>query len=220
MIKIALILKENKKHNSKVIKYLKSKRIKLDIFIGKNGDKLPLKLRKKKYDFIISYLSPWIIKKNILSNTRFNNINFHPGPPNYPGIGCYNFAIYNEEKYYGVTAHIMNAKVDTGKILGVKKFKINKKITLERLINLSYLKMYELFKQIVDKSLNNKLSPTPNISWERKPYKRSDLENLCVLKNKFEKKEILRRIRSTYYPGYPGPYYLINEKKFEYNPKR
>ena len=45
--KIALILKENKKHNSKVIKYLKSKRIKLDIFIGKNGDKLPLKLRKK-----------------------------------------------------------------------------------------------------------------------------------------------------------------------------
>ena len=47
MIKIALILKENKKHNSKVIKYLKSKRIKLDIFIGKNGDKLPLKLRKK-----------------------------------------------------------------------------------------------------------------------------------------------------------------------------
>ena len=48
MIKIALILKENKKHNSKVIKYLKSKRIKLDIFIGKNGDKLPLKLRKKK----------------------------------------------------------------------------------------------------------------------------------------------------------------------------
>ena len=63
MIKIALILKENKKHNSKVIKYLKSKRIKLDIFIGKNGDKLPLKLRKKKYDFIISYLSPWIIKK-------------------------------------------------------------------------------------------------------------------------------------------------------------
>jgi hypothetical protein len=80
--------------------------------------------------------------------------------------------------------------------------------------------MYELFKEIVDKFLNNKLSPTPNISWKRKPYKRSDLENLCVLKNKFEKKEILRRIRSTYYPGYPGPYYLINEKKFEYNPKR
>ena len=220
MKNIALILKENKKHNSKVIKYLKSKKIRLDIFIGKTGDKLPLKLKNKKYDLIISYLSPWIIKKNILKKTRLNNINFHPGPPSYPGIGCYNFAIYNEEKYYGVTAHIMNAKVDTGKILGFKKFKINKKITLEKLINLSYLKMYELFKEIVDKSLNNKPFSNQDISWKRKPYKRSDLENLCVIKNKFKKKEILKRIRSTYYPGYPGPYYLMYDKKFEYNPKR
>ena len=220
MKKIALILKENKKHNSKIIRYLNSKKIKSDIFIGKLGDKLPLKLRRKKYDLIISYLSPWIIKQSILSKTKFYNINFHPGPPNYPGTGCYNFAIYNQEKYYGVTAHIMNSKVDTGKILGVKKFKINKNVTLSRLINLSYLKMYDLFKEILNKSLNNKLSPDPSISWERKPYKRSDLENLCILKNNFTKNEILKRIRSTYYPGYPGPYYLIDNKKFEYNPKR
>ena len=192
MREIALILKENKKHNSKVIKYLKSKKIKLDIFMGKNGDKLPLKLRKKKYDFIISYLSPWIIKKNILNKTRFYNINFHPGPPNYPGIGCYNFAIYNQEKYYGVTAHLMNAKVDTGKILGVKKFKISKDITLAKLINLSYLKMYDLFREIVNKALSNKFFPKNNISWKRKPYKRSDLENLCLIKKNFNNKEIIK----------------------------
>ena len=47
MKKIALILKENKNHNSKVIRFLKSKKIKLDIFVGKIGDKLPLKLKKK-----------------------------------------------------------------------------------------------------------------------------------------------------------------------------
>ena len=49
----------------------------------------------------------------------------------------------------------MNSKVDTGKILGVKKFKINKHITLDKLINLSYLKMYELFKDIINKTLTN-----------------------------------------------------------------
>ena len=220
MKKIALILKENKNHNSKVIRFLKSKKIKLDIFVGKIGDKLPLKLKKKKYDIIISYLSPWIITNNLLNKTKLYNINFHPGPPNYPGIGCYNFAIYNQEKFYGVTAHIMNSKVDTGKILGVKKFKINKHITLDKLINLSYLKMYELFKDIVNKTLKNELFPSSNISWKRKPYKRIDLENLCLLKKNYKKNEILKRIRSTYYPGYPGPYFIINDRKFEYNPKR
>ena len=220
MKKIALILKENKNHNSKVIRFLKSKKIKLDIFVGKIGDKLPLKLKKKKYDIIISYLSPWILTNNILNKTKLYNINFHPGPPNYPGIGCYNFAIYNQEKFYGVTAHIMNSKVDTGKILGVKKFKINKHITLEKLINLSYLKMYELFKYIVNKTLTNELFPSSNISWKRKPYKRTDLENLCLIKKNYKKNEILKRIRSTYYPGYPGPYFIINDRKFEYNPKR
>ena len=220
MKKIALILKENKNHNSKVIRFLKSKKIKLDIFVGKIGDKLPLKLKKKKYDIIISYLSPWIITNNLLNKTKLYNINFHPGPPNYPGIGCYNFAIYNQEKFYGVTAHIMNSKVDTGKILGVKKFKINKHITLDKLINLSYLKMYELFKDIVNKTLKNELFPNSNISWTRKPYKRIDLENLCLIKKNYKKNEILKRIRSTYYPGYPGPYFIINDRKFEYNPKR
>ena len=187
MKKIALILKENKNHNSKVIRFLKSKKIKLDIFVGKIGDKLPLKL-KKKYDIIISYLSPWILTNNILNKTKLYNINFHPGPPNYPGIGCYNFAIYNQEKFYGVTAHIMNSKVDTGKILGVKKFKINKHITLDKLINLSYLKMYELFKDIINKTLTNELFPSSNISWKRKkPYKRTDLENLCLIKKIIKK---------------------------------
>ena len=75
MKKIALILKENKNHNSKVIRFLKSKKIKLDIFVGKIGDKLPLKL-KKKYDIIISYLSPWILTNNILNKTKLYNINF------------------------------------------------------------------------------------------------------------------------------------------------
>ena len=39
-------------------------------------------------------------------------------------------------------------------------------------------------------------------------------------KKNYKKNEILKRIRSTYYPGYPGPYFIINDRKFEYNPKR
>ena len=56
-----------------------------------------------------------IIKKNLINNCKIAAINFHPGPPEYRGIGCLNFALYNNEKFYGCTSHIMNEKIDDGK---------------------------------------------------------------------------------------------------------
>ena len=53
------------------------------------------------------------------------SINFHPAPPKYPGTGCASYAIYNGERRYGATAHIMNDKYDDGAILRVKYFKIS-----------------------------------------------------------------------------------------------
>ena len=52
-------------------------------------------------------------------------INFHPGPPEYRGTGCVNYALYENSKFYGCTAHLINEKVDNGKIIDVKKFNIN-----------------------------------------------------------------------------------------------
>ena len=50
-------------------------------------------------------------------------INFHPGPPEFRGIGCANFALLKNSKYYGSTAHVMEAKVDSGPILMSKDLK-------------------------------------------------------------------------------------------------
>ena len=48
-------------------------------------------------DIVVSYLSRWILPKEILNNTKFCAINFHPAPPNYRGYGPYSFALYNNE---------------------------------------------------------------------------------------------------------------------------
>ena len=71
---------------------------------------------------IVSYLSPWIIPASILGNASVAAVNFHPGPPKYPGIGCTNFAIYREEEIFGITCHHMHATVDTGPIIAVRRF--------------------------------------------------------------------------------------------------
>ena len=126
-MKICIIAKKNKPYIDKIIKLLKKKFNNLDVYFGLDvGD--PKNLDNKRYDILISYLSPWIINQKTLSKVKLFSLNFHPGPPEYPGTGCYNFAIYNNEINYGVTAHLMDKTVDTGKIIKVNKFKISKKI--------------------------------------------------------------------------------------------
>ena len=43
----------------------------------------------------------------------------------------FNFAIFDLAIQFGVTAHIMNPKVDTGKIIGVKRFPISKEDVID-----------------------------------------------------------------------------------------
>src|SRR5664279_878329 len=75
-------------------------------------------------DLVISYLSQWVIPEKILKRASIAALNFHPGPPAYPGIGCTNFAIYDHADEFGVTCHHMAAKVDTGDIVAVKRFPV------------------------------------------------------------------------------------------------
>jgi len=123
--KVALFAKE-RPHLTEAIDYLKKYTDNIDVFIGDTKDPFPVLDVKYKCDLLISYLSPWIIPAKLLNNTRDWAINFHTGPPEYPGIGCVNFALYNEEPIYGITSHIMEDKVDTGRIIDVIRFKIDK----------------------------------------------------------------------------------------------
>src|SRR5512143_1330310 len=87
--------------------------------LGRWGDPLPPEIRAWKGDYIISYLSRWVVPAELLSRARKAAINFHPASPEYPGIGCNNFALYEDAKEYGATCHHMASTVDTGKIIAV-----------------------------------------------------------------------------------------------------
>ena len=64
------------------------------------------------FDYIFSFRNYYILKKNIIEKAKFAAINFHPGTPKYRGIGCINYALYNNEKNFGSTAHLINEKID------------------------------------------------------------------------------------------------------------
>jgi len=192
----------------------------LTVCYGEIKDELPQEIKKRKYDIIISYISPWIIPKKILEETKKWNINFHPGPPEFPGIGCFNFAIYKSVEKFGATAHIMNERVDTGNIIGVKRFIMDEMETVESLSNKTYVCMFELYKIIMQHIIEYNSLPICSETWKRVPYKRSELENLSKLSHSISENEINKRIRATYFPGKPAPFIEIFGYKFEYNPDR
>lgn len=185
---------------------------------GDVGEKLPE--INEEYGYMISFLSPWIIPASILAKAKYA-INFHPALPTYPGIGCYNFAIYNKEKEYGVTCHHMLPKVDRGKIIQVLRFPMYETDTISILKNrtMDYLlRSYFEFIQYIKK---NPEPPQSNEQWQREPYKRKDLQALCRLSPDMSEEEIDLRIKSTYFPGAAdSPYIELHGKKFVYTPSK
>ncbi len=218
-MKVALLAKRNKPMALEAYQYLLEKSFDVDFLSGSLGDPLPQELRENDYDILISYISPWIIPVDILNKTGLLNVNFHPGPPEYPGIGCFNFAIYNNEKEFGVTAHEMKASVDSGRIYGVKRFKINNDSVLSLSLK-TYSCLYSLFTEVIDYFCAFGEAPHVSELWQRKPYKRKELEELSRIDLNMTDDEVYRRIKATYYPGMPGPYIEIKGYKFEYNPTR
>lgn len=207
-----LLIGKKKKNNNNILKILNKFFKKYDLILGENNTFFPHHKIKKKYDVIISYLSPWIIPEQILNNSNLN-INFHPGPPEYPGIGCYNFAIFKKSKFYGCTAHIMKKKVDTGKIIGVKKFKISQNISVDELMQKTYFYMEKLFEEIIKKIKKKKLIYY-DIKWKRKPYTKKDFNKLLSIKPHFTKEKISKIVQATICRGYSGPYVKISDYKF------
>jgi len=161
----------------------------------------------KKIDFCFNFQES-IISENNLLKIKYP-INFHPGTRKVPGRGCYSWAIYKNHKKYGVTAHIMRKKVDTGKIIDEINFDIEKFDTIETLKFKTFLLSTYLFCKVSYYiKFHNKIYFSKK-KWQRKSYKLSDLNKINIIKENMPEKIKKKIIRATtYYPF--GPYFSKN----------
>lgn len=164
---------------------------------GKRGELFPKEAADWKGDIIISYLSQWIIPDHVLKKASVMAINFHPGPPDYPGIGCTNFAVYDGVSEYGVTCHHMLAQVDTGKIISVKRFPVYKTDTVFSITQRCYAMILNQCFEIFDTIIQEKPLPEADETWTRKPYLRKELNKLCKITPDMPIEEMNRRIKAT-----------------------
>ena len=134
------------------------KRLNLDV-IGvwseRRNEKIPKEIYSWKGDYIFSFQSYFVVPKEMLDNAKIS-INIHPASPEYPGSGGPAWAIYDEAKYYGCTAHIMNERIDNGLILKVKRFNILPTDTITSLLYRAKLNAIILFYEISQDLFINK----------------------------------------------------------------
>ena len=187
--------RDNCLYSNKIKALLQKKAKKLYYFKSKKiGEKINKKYLKLEYDYIFCFRSYYIIKKNLLNRIKKVAINFHPGPPEYRGTGCVNYAIYNKSKFYGCTAHLINEKIDNGKILDVKRFNIGKTETVEQVLSKTYKIM-----AIQAELLINKIYQDPKVlqkiikknnrkfKWSKKIKKLKELDKFYKINKNIKK---------------------------------
>ncbi len=182
---------------------------------GNVGDKPEDEWCSYEPDYVISFVSPWIIPKSILNSAKKAAINFHPGSPDYPGTGCYNFALYEGSEKYGVTVHHMKEKVDTGDIIMTSYFDISPFETVETMKLKSMNHLLFCFEKILSYILAGDPLPVSDEVWNRKPFTRKGMYELFEIDpSKHDKEEIARRIRAAEYPGSKGAFVSVDNNKF------
>lgn len=188
---------------------------------GNAGDKLDDGLHWYQPEYIISFVSPWIIPKSVLASAKKAAINFHPGSPDYPGTGCYNFALYENSKKYGVTVHHMEETVDTGKIIMTSYFDISPFETVETLKLKSMNHLLYCFEKILSCISCNKPLPVSDEAWARKPFTRKEMEELFEIDLTNDKKEdIENKLRAAEYSGSDGAFITLFGHKFYYSQEK
>jgi methionyl-tRNA formyltransferase len=211
--------KKNDLHTDKALKYLKHNFKDVFVDIGKQGDSLPEDIGHVSPDYIISYLSPWVLPKALLDMAKIAAINFHPAPPEYPGTGCTNFALYEDAKQYGVTCHHMKGKVDTGEIICVKRFPIHKTDNVETLLTRTYDYQLAMFYDVINQILDDKALVGTGEKWGRKPFNRKQLNDLATITSDMSSEEVNKRIKATTF-GPWKPIVKIDNYIFELKPDK
>ena len=129
LIKIVLVVSNN--FSAKGLNYANKSKIK-NVFIKYSTrksfeDRLLILLKRYNVDLICLAGFMKILSGSFIRKFYKPILNIHPSLlPKYKGLNTHNKAIQNKDKYSGATVHIVNEKLDSGKIILQKRVKILK----------------------------------------------------------------------------------------------
>ena len=154
LISIELIISDNPK--AKGLKFGKIFKISNKVFNYKNRiiaeKKIISEINNKKIKLICLAGFMKILSKDFITSFKGKILNIHPSLlPKYKGLNTHKRAISNNEKYSGCTVHVVNSRLDSGKIILQKKVKISKTDTAKSLAKKVLIQEHKLYPKAIRK---------------------------------------------------------------------
>jgi methionyl-tRNA formyltransferase len=194
--------KKNDEYCDRALKFVEDNFANVTTYYSAWGEPMPKAIQNWSGDYILSYLCRWVIPESVIRSAHKEAINFHPASPDYPGIGCNNYALYENATEYGATCHHMLSQVDTGKIIAVKRFPVFPTDDVSSLLQRTYEFQLVLFYEVVSTIINGKPLPESEEIWTRPPRSRREFNELGIITPEMSDDEVNRRVRAISYGGF------------------
>ena len=158
LIRIVLVVSD--KYSAKGLLYANKAKIN-NIFIKYSNKKkfenrLLNLLKKNDVDLICLAGFMKILSGSFINKFSRPILNIHPSLlPKYKGLNTHGRAIQNKDKYSGATVHIVNKKLDSGKIIIQKKVKILKSDNVKSLEKKVLKIEHKIYSKAIIKLLTN-----------------------------------------------------------------
>jgi phosphoribosylglycinamide formyltransferase 1 len=157
-IKVVFVVSDNPK--AKGLRFAKKYKIEKKIYnfkyLKKSENKIIKEFKENNINLICLAGFMKILSKNFIKKFNGKILNIHPSLlPKYKGINTHNRVIENNEKVSGCTVHIVNSKLDSGKIIMQKQVKVFKKDTPTMLARRILKQEHILYPKAIKKILSN-----------------------------------------------------------------
>jgi methionyl-tRNA formyltransferase len=158
-------------------------------------------------DLVLSFLFWKRIRRPLIDAPVLGCVNFHPAPlPDFRGVNGYSIAIWERLGSWGVSAHFVDERFDTGDLIEVRRFPIDTAtetaLTLERK---SQVALLELFRDVITSAARGEpLSRVPQ--GEGRYISHEDFERLRRIGPDDTLDDVLRKIRAFWFPPHGGAF--------------
>ena len=156
-------------------------------------------------DLVLSFLFWKRIRAPLIGAAQVACLNFHPAPlPDIRGIGGYNVAIFEDFAEWGVSAHFVDEEFDTGDIVRVDRFPIDRDAETALSLDLrSQERLLAVYRDVVGTALaGGELAREPQ--GEGRYVTREEFEALRRVRPGDPPELTGRRIRAFWYPPFNG----------------
>lgn len=179
-----------------------------------------------EFDFLFSIVYLKKLPKEIINKAKVVAINYHDALlPRYAGIHATSWALLGGEKKHGITWHVMEEKLDTGKILVQKEVEVVKGETAVSLNIKCFQAAVEGFYELIDSIVANNVIVRPQNISERSYYGKwkkparggiidwsNDCEEIIHLVNALDFGDYENTLAVAKFV-YKGKFYIVNDIK-------